>query len=197
MSGTLARRRAKNDGGVLTHRAALSTRRHFTRLDQVTQLVNASEADAELGYMARLLALCSLPRTNPGNRLRYVRRNGPYTLIMTATGTTAKLPFGNLPRLLLAYVTTEAVRTQSRVLVLEDSLSAFMRKLGIYSTSGKGHTRLRNQINRLFHASGGAGPRDAGSGIDAGVPVLSGEHGRINPCRAKKDCFPPPKFSPA
>ena len=32
----------------------------------------------------------------------------------------------------------------------------------------------------LHHAAGGAGPRDAGSGIDAGsVPVLSGEHGRI------------------
>ena len=29
--------------------------RSFTRLDQVTQLVNASEADAELGYMARLV----------------------------------------------------------------------------------------------------------------------------------------------
>ena len=63
---------------------APTARRHFTRLDQVTQLVGASEADAELGFMARLFALCSLPRTNPRNRLRYVRRNGPYTLIMTA-----------------------------------------------------------------------------------------------------------------
>ena len=25
---------------------------------------------------ARLLTLCSLPRSNPGNRIRYVRRNG-------------------------------------------------------------------------------------------------------------------------
>ena len=65
--------------------------------------------------MARLLALCSLPRTNPGNRLQYVRRNGPYTLYMNATGG-VKLPYGNIPRLLLAYITTEAVRTQSRVL---------------------------------------------------------------------------------
>ena len=32
---------------------------------------------------------------------------------------TAKLPYGPLPRLLLAYVTTEAVQTQSPVLVLE------------------------------------------------------------------------------
>ena len=35
---------------------------------------------------ARLLALCSLPRTNPGNQHRYVRRNGPFTLYMTAGG---------------------------------------------------------------------------------------------------------------
>ena len=129
---------------ALTHSAA-STRRHFTRLDQVNQLVGASEADAELGFMTRMLALCSLPRTNPGNRLQYVRRNGPYTLYMTATGS-AKLPFGNLPRLLLAYVSTEAVRTQSPVLVLGDSLSAFMRKLGVYHNSaGRGgvQTRLR------------------------------------------------------
>ena len=40
---------------------------HFTRADQVHQLVSASEADADLGFMARLLALCSLHRTNPGN----------------------------------------------------------------------------------------------------------------------------------
>ena len=39
--------------------------RGFTRFDQVNQLVEASEADADLGFMARLLALCSLPRTNP------------------------------------------------------------------------------------------------------------------------------------
>ena len=43
---------------------------HFTRFDQVNQLIEASEADPDMGFMARLLALCSLPRTNPGNRLR-------------------------------------------------------------------------------------------------------------------------------
>ena len=51
---------------------------HFTRFDQVNQLVSASEADASLGFMARTMALCSLPRSNPGNRKEYVRRNGPY-----------------------------------------------------------------------------------------------------------------------
>ena len=37
---------------------------HFTQADQVHQLVSASEADPDRGFMARLMARCSLPRTN-------------------------------------------------------------------------------------------------------------------------------------
>ena len=36
--------------------------------------------------MARMMALCSLPRTNPGNRKEYKRVNGPFTLYMVAGG---------------------------------------------------------------------------------------------------------------
>ena len=128
---------------------------HYTRFDQVNQLVTASETTPDLGFMARMMVLCSLPRTNPGNRLRYVRQNGPYTLVMTAGGKT-NLPFGSVPRLLLAWVSTEAVRTQSREIVLGRSLSEFMRKLGMQDDSGSprgDRTRLRNQMRRLFNAS--------------------------------------------
>ena len=121
---------------------------HFTQADQVSQLVTASEADADLGFMARMMVLCSLPRTNPGNRHQYKRQNGPYTLYMFAGRD--KLPYGNLPRLLLAWVCTEAVRTQSRELVLGKSLSKFMRTLGVYNSGGQPQTRLRNQMKRLF-----------------------------------------------
>ena len=125
---------------------------HFTQADQVNQLVGASEADPDLGFMARTMALCSLPRSNPGNCLQYERVNGPFTLYMTATAGN-KLPFGNIPRLLMAWLTTEAVRTRSRELVLGRSLAGFMRALGIYHNSGgRGgvQTRLRNQMKRLF-----------------------------------------------
>ena len=125
---------------------------HYTRFDQVNQLVTASEADSDLGFMARLMALCSLPRTNPGNRLQYKRVNGPYTLYMTAGGS-SRLPFGNHPRLLLAWVCTEAVRTRRRVLVLGPSLAKFMKTLGVYSSGGgNAHTKVRNQMDRLFNA---------------------------------------------
>ena len=65
----------------------------------MNQLVGASEANADLGFMARLMALCCLPRTDPGHQ--YKRVNGPYTLYMFAGRD--KLPYGNLPRLLMAW----------------------------------------------------------------------------------------------
>ena len=135
--------------------ASPQARHHFTRFDQVHQLVSASEADPDLGFMARLMALCCLPRTNPGNRHQYKRVNGPYTLIMSVIGNN-KLPYGSLPRFLLAWVCTEAVRTQSREIVLGRSLSEFMRKLDLHTSGGSSRgdrTRLRNQMKRLFHCT--------------------------------------------
>ena len=139
------------DGRTLTPGAL----HHFTRLDQIDQLVDASEADADMGFMARLLALCSLPRTDPKTRLQYERVNGPYTLYMIAGGRN-KLPYGNIPRLLLAWICTEAVRTQRRELVLGRSLYAFMRQIGLDDRSGGlngERTRLKNQMWRLFGCS--------------------------------------------
>ena len=129
-------------------------RHHYTRMKQVTDLVRIGDSDSqEMGFMARLLTLCSLPRTDPGDRMQYKRQNGPYKLIMIAGGDN-KLPFGNLPRLLLAWVCTEAVRTQEKRLVLGQSLAKFMQILGINSDSGGSRgdrTRLKKQIDRLFN----------------------------------------------
>ena len=135
--------------------ASPQARDHYRLRDQVDALVRASESEPDLGFMARWLMLCSFPRTNPGNRIRYKRVNGPFTLYMTAGGGN-KLPFGNLPRLLGAWVCTEAVRTQSRELVLGHSLAEFMRTLGVLSSDSGGEsgirTRLRNQMQRFFNA---------------------------------------------
>lgn len=138
-------------------------RHHFNRARQIDALQQIAEDQAQdMGFMTRMLTLCSLPRTDPGDRLQYVRRNGPYKLVMIAGGDN-KLPFGNLPRLLLAWICTEAKSNNDRnpddpdkrKLYLGRSLSAFMQQLGIQSDSGgeRGdRTRLRKQIDRLFNA---------------------------------------------
>ena len=128
---------------------------HWTRDDQADALAAAAAAEPDTGFMMRLLALCTLPRTNPGKRPVYRRFNGPFTLYLIAGGD-SKLPYGTLPRLLLAWVCTEAVRTQSRTLVLGASLAEFMRTLGLHPSGGSkrgDRIRLQNQMQRLFSAS--------------------------------------------
>ena len=68
-----------------------------------------------------------------------------------SAGINNKLPYGNIPRLLLAWVCTEAVRTQNRELILGRSLADFMRSVGVYDDGGAVR-RLREQMQRLFRS---------------------------------------------
>lgn len=142
--------RQSNESNALT----VQGKHHYTREKQMDSLQDIGETqNPEMGFMSRMLTLCSLPRTDVGDRLQYKRQNGPYKLIMIAGGDN-KLPYGNLPRLLLAWVCTEVVRTRQRQLTLGSSLASFMHELGIYSDSGgrRGdRTRLKTQIDRLFN----------------------------------------------
>lgn len=111
---------------------------------------SAQDADA-LGFMARCMVLATMPhRAVQGPHFQ--RTNGDYTLTLTSTDPELGLPFGHIPRLLLAWMVTEAVRNKSPELELGDSLSGFMRELGMEATGGsKGSIRaLRNQAERLF-----------------------------------------------
>jgi hypothetical protein len=81
----------------------------------------------------------------------FQRENGRYTLSMVADPKIG-LPYGTIPRLLFAWITTEAVRTKKRKLKLGRSLSEFMRRLDIEPTGGRKGTitALREQVKRLF-----------------------------------------------
>jgi hypothetical protein len=103
-----------------------------------------------LGYMARVLVQATMPHSaKSGNE--FSRSNGRLHVSILAP-TEIGLPYGSYPRLLLAWLTTEAVRTKSSTLYLGDSLSDFMSKLGLLPTGGRWGTipRLRDQANRLF-----------------------------------------------
>jgi len=109
----------------------------------------AKEA-GELGFMARAMVQATMPHRDPKTN-EFERKNGNYTLTMLAPSKTG-LPYGTIPRLLLAWISTEAVRTQSKTLVLGDTLSEFMRQLDLVPTGGRWGTitRLREQAKRLF-----------------------------------------------
>lgn len=103
-----------------------------------------------IGYMARALVQATMPHSKSAVPY-FERRNGSITLTIMAPPRIG-LPYGSVPRLLMAWITTEATRKKSRELILGSSLSAFMRQLGMVPTGGRwgSITRLRNQAHRLF-----------------------------------------------
>lgn len=138
----------------------------------VNQALAIEDADAReagaLGFMARAMVQATLPHRKVDSTY-FERRNGAFTLSMQALPKIG-LPYGALPRLLLAWTTTEAVKTKSRELELGDSMSAFMAELGLQATGGShgSITRLKNQTRRLFTATVAASYEDENHVEDMG-----------------------------
>lgn len=139
----------------------MATSKNTKSYKHIMQLVEESlciEAEAAkeagaLGFMARALTQATMPHKKT-DETRFSRVNGSFEMSIVALGKYG-LPYGSIPRLLMAWVTTEAVRTKNRDLVLGQSLSDFMRELDMVPTGGRwgSITRLREQMNRLFSSA--------------------------------------------
>lgn len=125
--------------------------------------IKAEPDAAEMAFMARALVQATLPHSDPGEVPIWGRTNGRLTLTIkpdweidpkTHQSRCVGIPYGTIPRLLLFWITTEAVKTKSRRLELGNSLSAFMRELGLQPTGGRWGSipRLREHMKRLFRA---------------------------------------------
>jgi Plasmid encoded RepA protein len=119
----------------------------------------ATKKDA--AYLPRELVQVTLPHKNPGNVQQWKRTNGNLTVGIQpgqnfTTGESYGYPYGSIPRLLLFWITTEAIRKKNRRLELGHSLSSFMATLGLSAYTGRGKRgdakRLRDQMERLFQA---------------------------------------------
>ena len=86
------------------------------------QEVRDAVAAGALGFYARLFVQAGMPHSDP-HTSQYVRSNGALTLTMMAPPIVGLPPYGSLPRLLLSWVTTEAVRTKQRRLMLGNRCS--------------------------------------------------------------------------
>ena len=124
--------------------------------------VNSEPTEKDKAFLTRQLVQVTLPHSSPGNVPIWKRKNGNLTLAIRSGWNHKKdqpigYPFGSIPRLLLFWITTEALRTQSRKLELGESLAGFMRDVGLDPSTGGGKRgdgrRLQNQMERLFRAT--------------------------------------------
>lgn len=117
--------------------------------------------DKNKAFLTRQLVQVTLPHSNPGNISSWQRRNGNISLVIRPGWNQEKeepmgYPYGSIPRLLLFWITTEAIRTNSRRIELGESLAGFMRDIGLNPSTGGGKRgdgkRLKSQMDRLFRS---------------------------------------------
>ena len=108
----------------------------------------------DVGYMARALVLATLPHKKTTEAF-YKRSNGNFHLELSQNTAKVGLPYGSVPRLLLAFMATQAVKTQSPEINLGDNLSQFLAALGLSRTGGRwgNITRVKDQMRRLAFCS--------------------------------------------
>jgi len=152
--------RLQSDRDKLAALTAVKRRRVQTN----TRLQEEGAQRDDLRHIHSVLAICSLPYTRQDISVReWKRTQGKMSLMVTAgklLGRDGKweeqpLPYGSRARLLLLHTCSEALRQKSPVIEIEDSLSGFMRAMGLKVTGGKNGTltSFKQQINALAACS--------------------------------------------
>jgi Plasmid encoded RepA protein len=142
------------------------------------------DEDANIVYQHSVFCQTCMPYRNPGENIRlWERRNGIVRLeIQAGRGldpdqdafVDVGLPFGPKPRLALYHLNAEALRTQSRIIELEDSLTAFVsRTLGL-DAGGKTIRAVKEQLSRLAAADFRLGAKRNGRAITIKGTVIEG-----------------------
>lgn len=130
------------------------------RLIRNAALIEADDSD-NLLFQHTVLCQTGLPYRDPGNSVRLWERTQGQANLLIQAGLVANpetrqwvqlgLPFGPKPRLILAYLNAQAIRTSSPVIKVEETLTAFVKRLGFAS---KGHNMrlIKDQLARLSAA---------------------------------------------
>jgi hypothetical protein len=127
------------------------------------ELIRADRAgphNDSLSYMANILVRLTMPHrsfkdANGKPSTTFMREYNGLSITIQAHPKIG-LPYGSVPRLLMSFITTEAVRTRQPVIELGRSLRAFLLKLGYATNSGGPRgtaTLVKDQLKRLFSSN--------------------------------------------
>jgi len=111
----------------------------------------------EKGFYPSIFAQASLPYRNPGKGINvYQKSNGNVTINICQGyddfSVPLGYPYGALPRLIILYLATEAIRTKSREISLGYNITDFLNRLN-RSSDTRSRRRLIEQARRLFTCS--------------------------------------------
>ena len=130
-------------------------------VDARCELLSKNVWDAPKVYNHAVLCNVGMPYRDPGDDVRVFERSSGGSSYRVAIRMEAGalpsangdfidqgLPFGKNARLLLLHLCSEAIKTQSPIVEVEDSFTAFVRSIGL-PTNGQNIKRMREQVARM------------------------------------------------
>ena len=150
-------------GGIVTSLPAVRAAKKANTMSRVhRRLIEPIETDqdneARLAFQHTVFCQTGLPYRNPGDDVReWQREQGAVSLLVKAGEARNRithqwvqlgLPWGTKPRLILAHLNAEALRQQSPVIEVENSLSAFVKRIRGFD-SGREIRVFKDQLSRL------------------------------------------------
>lgn len=114
--------------------------------------------EPRLLFLSKIFIVANLPHREPPIGQHWIKKNGEFTLrlsggerIVGNEVVPIGIPYGSYARLILIWITTQAILNKSKVVKLKESLSKFMKEIGIQPTGGTNGTirGLKEQFIRL------------------------------------------------
>jgi hypothetical protein len=132
------------------------------RLIETAGLLTKADEKQPVTFQHSILCQTSLPYRDPGPNVRRWERQQGAALLEVEAGRAMHpesgkfidllLPFGPKPRLVLAHLNTEALRSNSPEVEIENSLTAFVKRLKL-DPGGRTMRTIKDQLARLSAAT--------------------------------------------
>lgn len=132
-------------------------------------------------FQHSVLCQTFLPYRNPGNDVKiWQQRQGNVSLAVQANHALNPetgqfefmgLPYGTKARLILAHINSQAIKTQSRMIDVEDSMTAFIKTIGL-NTDGRTIKEVKEQLRRLTTSVISLGYSDGQKGMQIDLKIV-------------------------
>lgn len=133
----------------------LPTKRENALIQASADIMGQSPSGNDFAFIHSVMCQVGLPRSKVAGE-RFIRQSGAAWLSVQAgfldegKGPVLQpVPYGAMPRLALAWVSTYAKRHGSREIPIGDSAADFLRRMGIMGDDGRRYATLRTQMSAL------------------------------------------------
>ena len=154
----------------------------MTRLmDTSTEIAMGPDDQNHIAFQHTVFCQTAMPYRNPGDVRRWERRNGRVFLQIEAGSALdpvlsefvdLPLPFGAKARLILVHLNSEALRTGSAIIEVEDSLTAFVKRLLNRNPSGPQVKAIKAQLAALSTALIRLGMTDGHRSVQVSTQII-------------------------